>query len=132
MVLGKVAAVMEYGAFVDVGVEKNGLLSKGNISYEDFESVDQVLQPGEKLKVRLDGQLVYTKQSGTLQAQTISACAPFKEAVVLCRCVCWLTVSGRNHVNIWEGTSAECWPSAGLVMKCLLLSRARQHVCGVP
>ena len=48
---GTVASLQPYGAFVALGENMNGLLHISQISHDRISSVEQVLQPGMKLKV---------------------------------------------------------------------------------
>ena len=46
------ASLQPYGAFVALGENMNGLLHISQISHDRISSVEQVLQPGMKLKAR--------------------------------------------------------------------------------
>jgi small subunit ribosomal protein S1 len=52
VVEGTVATLQPYGAFVAFGNNVSGLLHISQISHDRVSSVDQVLQVGQKLKVR--------------------------------------------------------------------------------
>ncbi|MBW8049300.1 MAG: polyribonucleotide nucleotidyltransferase [Cytophagales bacterium] len=61
---GKVKSVMPYGAFVEILPGKDGLLHISEIKWERLESMDDVLQVGEELKVKL---VDIDKRSGKLK-----------------------------------------------------------------
>ena len=46
------ATIQPYGAFVNLGSDLNGLLHISQISHDRISSVEQVLEVGQKLKVR--------------------------------------------------------------------------------
>jgi len=50
---GKIAQVLAYGAFVDIGAEKNALLHKSDISTDFVEDATQKLKVGELVKARI-------------------------------------------------------------------------------
>ena len=47
------ATIQPYGAFVNLGSDLNGLLHISQISHDRISSVEQVLEVGQKLKVRI-------------------------------------------------------------------------------
>ena len=51
VVEGTVATIQPYGAFVALTDNLNGLLHISQISHDRISSVEQVLSPGQKLKV---------------------------------------------------------------------------------
>ncbi|MCH8317739.1 MAG: polyribonucleotide nucleotidyltransferase [Bacteroidetes bacterium] len=61
---GKVKSVMPYGAFVEILPGKDGLLHISEIKWERLESMDDVLQVGEEVKVKL---VEIDKRSGKLK-----------------------------------------------------------------
>lgn len=61
---GKVKSVMPYGAFVEILPGKDGLLHISEIKWERLESMDDVLQVGEEVKVKL---VDIDKRSGKLK-----------------------------------------------------------------
>lgn len=52
MLEGVVASIQPYGAFVTLPDNMSGLLHISQISHDRVSSVEQVLQMGQKLKVR--------------------------------------------------------------------------------
>ena len=50
---GTVTRLMNFGAFVDVGCGKEGLLHISKISKERIEKVESVLKPGDKVTVKV-------------------------------------------------------------------------------
>jgi len=48
---GLVTAVASFGCFVDVGIERQGLLPRSKISTEFFEDINDVVQPGQTVTV---------------------------------------------------------------------------------
>ena len=52
MLEGVVASIQPYGAFVTLPDSMSGLLHISQISHDRVSSVEQVLQMGQKLKVR--------------------------------------------------------------------------------
>ena len=50
---GTVTRLMSFGAFIDVGCGKEGLLHISKISKERVEKVEDVLKPGDKVIVKV-------------------------------------------------------------------------------
>ena len=50
---GTVTRLMSFGAFIDVGCGKEGLLHISKISKERVEKVENVLKPGDKVTVKV-------------------------------------------------------------------------------
>jgi len=67
VVLGTVAAVQVYGAFIDLGSGVNGLLHVSQISHDHVASIDKVLNPGDKVKVLV---LTHDRERGRISLST--------------------------------------------------------------
>ncbi len=53
VVEGTVTGIVSFGAFVDIGVEKNGLIHISNISDEYIKDINEFLKVGQKVKVQI-------------------------------------------------------------------------------
>ena len=53
--LGKVKSIVSFGAFVEILPGKDGLLHVSEIDWKRIEKVEDVLQEGDKIKVKLIG-----------------------------------------------------------------------------
>ena len=53
--LGTVKSIVSFGAFVEILPGKDGLLHISEIDWKRIENVEDVLQEGDKLKVKLIG-----------------------------------------------------------------------------
>jgi len=53
--LGKVKSIVSFGAFVEILPGKDGLLHVSEIDWKRIENVEDVLQEGDKIKVKLIG-----------------------------------------------------------------------------
>ncbi len=53
IVEGTVTGIVSFGAFVDIGVEKNGLIHISNISDEYIKDINEFLKVGQKVKVQI-------------------------------------------------------------------------------
>lgn len=67
VIKGKVVAVKDYGAFVDLGLEFNALLHVSQISYNRLFNVDQVLSVGDEIKAMV---LSYDANRGRVSLST--------------------------------------------------------------
>jgi len=67
VVKGKIVAVKDYGAFVDLGLEFNALLHVSQISYNRLFTVDQVLSVGDEIKAMV---LSYDANRGRVSLST--------------------------------------------------------------
>ena len=83
MLEGTVASLQPYGAFVALGENLNGLLHISQISHDRVSSVEQVLQLGQKLKVRARPLQQGLTRWGCSSSIHLGAC-PSKSALACC------------------------------------------------
>ena len=53
IIMAKVKTITNYGAFMDIGAETDGLLHISRLSAEFVKDVNEVLKPGQELEVRI-------------------------------------------------------------------------------
>ena len=82
VVEGTVATIQPYGAFVNIGPELNGLLHISQISHDRISSVEQVLEIGQKLKVRSGPPSCQC----TPPSKLFKGCALMRDSQLLTRC----------------------------------------------